>query len=80
MRFDNRIVAAGVAMIMLEGQVYRCQNPRCCAEVRVEKESIDGFSNPICCCGAEMKKPYGTSSLRKIEPAPEVVDRLERKS
>jgi hypothetical protein len=45
-------------MQMTEGQVYRCQNRDCGCEVKVVKTSVDATSNPRCCCGAEMKKPY----------------------
>jgi len=54
--------------IMRPGQVYRCQNPRCGAEIRVNKESTDGLSNPICCCGAQMRRLYEPPALRKFEP------------
>jgi hypothetical protein len=60
-------------MIMRQGQVYRCQNPRCGAELQVERESLDGFSNPICCCGAEMTRRYDAPALRKAEPSAEVL-------
>jgi hypothetical protein len=60
-------------MLMRKGQVYRCQNPRCGAELQVERESADGFSNPICCCGAEMARQYDAPALRKVKPSPEVM-------
>jgi hypothetical protein len=61
-------------MILQEGQVYHCQNPKCGAEILVRKDSIEGRSNPRCCCGAEMKKPYATPKLRRLEPTQELVD------
>ncbi len=64
-------------MHMVKGEVYRCQNPACRAEVRVERESTDGFSMPICCCGAEMKKPYEPPRIRRIEPTPEIIALLQ---
>jgi len=67
-------------MIMGKGQLFRCENPRCEAEIRVEKESIYGFTNPICCCGAEMKTAYEPPAIRKIEATPEIIDLLNRKS
>lgn len=64
-------------MIMQKGQVYLCQNPRCGAELEVERQSTSGFSNPICCCGSEMTKQYDTPALRKIESSPEVMALLK---
>jgi hypothetical protein len=66
-------------MIMGKGQLYRCQNPDCAAEVRVEKPSIDGFSQPICCCGAEMNRLYEPPALRKIKATPEIIAALKQK-
>jgi DNA-binding NarL/FixJ family response regulator len=57
--------------ILRKGHVYRCQNPDCGAEIRVKKESIAGFSNPICCCGAQMTRVYEPPALRKFEPRSE---------
>lgn len=65
-------------MIMLKGEVYRCQNPSCRAEVRVEKESRENSSNPICCCGTQMKKPYEPPRLSTLEPTPELISLFER--
>jgi hypothetical protein len=52
---------------MREGQHYRCQNPECRAEIEVTKDSIEGISNPICCCGAPMKRPYSKPVLRVLD-------------
>lgn len=59
-------------MILQKGRVYRCQNPRCGAEVRVEKESIDGFSIPVCCCGAQMVRRYEPPSFERRDATPEL--------
>lgn len=53
-------------MLMIEGQTYRCQNRSCNCEVIVTKPSAEGLSNPRCCCGAEMKKPYMRPALREL--------------
>ena len=53
-------------MIMTEHQIFRCQNRSCRCEVRVIKSSLEGSSNPRCCCGAEMKKPYMAPVLREM--------------
>ncbi len=55
-------------MILRKAQIYRCQNRQCRAEIQVTKDSIEGESNPRCCCGAEMKKAYTTPILRVLEP------------
>jgi len=66
-------------MIMLKGHRYRCQNPRCEAEVRVEKESTDGFSLPICCCGAQMVRKYDAPAFQKAKAKPELIAQLGQK-
>ena len=71
--FDERVVAtlsfavrpqSGAEMILNEGQMYRCQNPLCAAEIRVAKQSIDGPAAVTCCCGSRMKKLYTKPQLR----------------
>lgn len=52
-------------MHMTEGQIYCCQNLRCGCEIKVVKTSIEANSNPRCCCGSEMKKPYTKPAVRK---------------
>ncbi len=52
---------------MRAGQHYRCQNRECRAEVEVSKDSIEGLSNPICCCGAVMKRTYTKPVLRSLD-------------
>jgi hypothetical protein len=54
-------------MSMAEGQIYRCQNRECGCEIRVTKASSNTNSNPRCCCGAEMKKPYTRPVLRSLQ-------------
>jgi hypothetical protein len=53
-------------MLMIERQIYRCQNRGCNCEFIVIKSSAEGSSNPHCCCGAEMKKPYVPPTLREL--------------
>lgn len=53
-------------MLMTEGQAYRCQNRACNCEVVVTKPSSEGPSNPRCCCGSEMKKPYLSPVMREL--------------
>lgn len=52
---------------MRKGQHYRCQNPECRAEIEVRGDSIEGLSNPMCCCGAVMKRPYTKPVLRELD-------------
>ena len=60
-------------MSMAQGQVYRCQNRECGWEIRViKKASVKTNSNPRCCCGAEMKKPYTQPALRSLQFKTEV--------
>ena len=61
-------------MIMRKGQVYRCQNEQCGAEIMVTTESSEGDSNPRCCCGAQMKKPYAKPALTRLELATELIE------
>jgi len=53
--------------MMQSGQLYRCQNAKCRAEIEVKSASIEGPSNPKCCCGAEMKKAYRPPVLRELD-------------
>ena len=53
-------------MVMRKGQLYRCQNRGCGAEIEITKDSIEGKSNPKCCCGTEMKKPYTKPVLTEL--------------
>ena len=52
---------------MQTGERFCCMNPNCRAEIEVRKDSSEGTSNPRCCCGAEMKKPYSRPVVRKLD-------------
>lgn len=52
---------------MKDGERYICQNRSCRAQVLVVSNSTEGASNPRCCCGAEMKKPYAKPTVRKLD-------------
>jgi len=57
-------------MMMKKGQVYRCTNRSCNCEVVVSKDSeTGGRSNPVCCCGSEMKKIYKKPEFRELSEA-----------
>lgn len=53
-------------MILHEGQVYRCQNQACAAEIKITKASHGGEFNFKCRCGTVMKKPYSKPVLKVI--------------
>lgn len=53
-------------MILQEGQVFRCVNPVCAAELKVTSSSIEGDFAIKCCCGSVMKKRYSKPVLRII--------------
>jgi hypothetical protein len=65
-------------MTMNVGQRYRCQNLDCCREIEVTETSIEADSNPRCCCGAEMKKPYTRPVLKKLDARPKVFDDIRK--
>jgi hypothetical protein len=54
-------------MNMTAGTRFRCQNPDCRCEIEVHKDSMEATSNPRCCCGAEMKKPYVKPALQELD-------------
>jgi len=64
--------------MMQSGQRYRCQNVECRAEIEVKRASIEGSSNPRCCCGAEMKKVYSKPVLRELGKNAAVVGEFSR--
>lgn len=66
-------------MQLLKGQTYRCQNRQCGAEIVIAEQSIEGETNPRCCCGTEMKKPYSPPVLRRLPKDAATAERfLER--
>lgn len=45
---------------------WRCSNRECGCEILVVAAAkFDGRSNPICVCGAAMKKPYVKPAMQK---------------
>lgn len=53
-------------MIMRKGQRYLCQNPNCRGEIEVMTNSGEEDSNPLCRCGAKMKKVYSKPIFREL--------------
>ena len=51
-------------MLLQKGEIYRCQNRMCAAEIEIKRPSIEGHSAVTCCCGNIMKKPYSAPQLR----------------
>jgi hypothetical protein len=62
-----RSLRGELMIVMRNGQHYRCQNPECRAEIEVRKDSIEGLSNPVCCCGAAMKRTYTKPVFRELD-------------
>jgi hypothetical protein len=63
-------------MRLERGQVWRCIDQMCGAEIHVtELSAITNGSNPRCSCGNIMKMPYSKPQLRRFE-ATEDVKRL----
>jgi len=58
-------------MTMNVRQRYCCQNPDYRCEIEVTKTSTEAESNPRCCCGAEMKKPYEEPTFKTWDTHPE---------
>jgi hypothetical protein len=56
-----------------QGQVWRCLNDACRAELLVTETGIlaEG-GNPRCCCGSMMKMPYEQPRIRSSEESQEV--------
>jgi len=62
-----------------QGQVWRCLNDACGAELTVTATGeLDEGGNPRCCCGSLMKMPYGQPKLRLTEDSQEVRRLLQR--
>lgn len=61
---------------MRKGQRFRCQNPGCRAEIEVIKDSMEGASNPRCCCGTVMKKLYSKPVLRTLDKDDAIAEEL----
>jgi hypothetical protein len=60
-------------MVMIAGQVYRCQNRNCACEIKVLRTSIGAGFNPRCGCGAEMLKPYRKPTMRILTSETEML-------
>ena len=63
-----------------QGQVWRCLNDACGAELAVTAsgELDEGGGNPRCCCGSLMKMPYEQPKLRLTQDSDEVRRLLQR--
>ncbi|HXT27115.1 MAG TPA: hypothetical protein VN749_20035 [Candidatus Eisenbacteria bacterium] len=64
-----------------QGQVWRCLNDACRAELMVTETGIlaEG-GNPRCCCGSMMKMPYAQPKIRSSEESLEVRKLLQQLS
>lgn len=54
-------------MQMTAGEEWRCSNSRCGCEIQVKRSSVEVGQNPVCSCGAPMKKPYTPPVFRYLE-------------
>ena len=72
----DSLPVAGGTVILRAGQIYRCTNADCRAEIQVLKPSVEGESSPKCCCGAEMKKPYSRPTAAEVT-SPDLRRRFE---
>lgn len=54
-------------MLMKVGEHWRCTNPACRCEVLVETGGNMHGSNPVCTCGAVLKKKYASPALTYLE-------------
>jgi len=62
-----------------QGQVWRCLNDACGAELMVTGTGLlDKGSNPRCCCGSVMKMPYEQPRIRFSEESREVKNLLQQ--
>ena len=56
-----------------QGQLWRCLNDACGAEITVSVNGmLDEGGNPRCCCGSVMKMPYDQPRIRFSEESQEV--------
>ena len=54
-------------MLMKSGERWHCTNPACRCEVLVEASGkIDG-ANPVCACGAPLKRKYASPILSYLD-------------
>jgi hypothetical protein len=62
-----------------QGQVWRCLNDACGAQLLVTESGVLGEGgNPRCCCGSSMKMPYEHPKIRFSEESQEVRKLLQQ--
>jgi len=62
-----------------EGQVWRCLNNACGAELTVTASgALEEGGSPRCCCGSRMKMPYEQPRIRFSDNSQEVRKLLEQ--
>ena len=62
------VTAEEETMRLERGQLWRCTDPACGAEIQVKEPSaITDGSNPRCSCGNIMKMPYSKPQLRRFK-------------
>jgi hypothetical protein len=66
-------------MRLKQGQIWRCINESCGAQIQVmQSGGLEDGSNPRCSCGSSMKMPYIRPQLRRAEAPAEVKKLLEQ--
>jgi hypothetical protein len=67
-------------MRLVRGQIWRCMNEACRAQIQVTVSSglAEEGVNPHCPCGSPMKRPYAKPQLRRAEDPAEVKRLLEQ--
>lgn len=67
-------------MRLTYGQIWRCINETCAAQIQVTigSNSASEGSNPRCSCGSPMKKPYAKPQLQQAVVPPDVRQLLEK--
>ena len=62
-----------------EGQVWRCLNDACGAQLTVTTSGeLDEGGNPRCCCGSLMKMPYEQPRIRFSDDSQEIRKLLQQ--
>jgi hypothetical protein len=66
-------------MRLERGQLWRCSDRVCGAEVQVKEPSANADGcNPRCSCGKIMKMPYCKPQLRRFETTPDAKRLLQQ--
>lgn len=71
----------GGSMRLKQGQIWRCQNDACGAEILVtETGGLEDGGSPRCSCGSIMKMPYTAPKMRSYVASEELRRLLDQLS